>query len=103
MKLSKAELGELEKIFDYCINYDSDDFDAPIDPLSYIDSNGDNCLHIAAFRSDLRAVELLLKGGVNVNSLGDMEQTALDYAKRKASAEVVNCLLKNGGKSAKEI
>jgi ankyrin repeat protein len=98
MILDKAEYKELQDKYVHCINYESDDIDDPIDPFMYVDSNGDNCLHIAAYSSDLRAIELLIKGGIDINSLGDMEQTALAYAKRKGDEEVVNFLIQNGAK-----
>jgi len=103
MTLNKEEIEELSKTFEHCINYESDEFDAPIDPLSYVDSNGDSCLHLAAFRSDLRTIKLLLKGGININSLGDMGQTALDYANRKASVDVVNFLIENGAQIGRDL
>jgi ankyrin repeat protein len=64
-----------------------------IDPLTYFDSNGDSLLHIAAQRGDASAVAMLLKGGTDVNRLGDRGCTALHLA---TSKEVVHLLLANG-------
>lgn len=69
---------------------------APIDPITYVDSNGDSLLHIAAWRGDAETVETLLKLGVGVNMLGDMSSTALHYAYRKGRADVVKVLLSHG-------
>ena len=96
MKLALDEYNELKKLFADILNYDSDDPDTPIDPLTYHHPDGDGCLHIAAQRGDYRAVELLLKGGVDVNQLGDMGSTALHYAKRKGDHDMVDLLLKSG-------
>jgi hypothetical protein len=100
MKLNEAEVQELQKKYSYLTNYEADEPDAPIDPLTYVDSNGDSLLHIAAQSSDVRTVELLLNAGIDVNQTGDMGNTALHYAtdenlarlllSRGASVEVYN-------------
>jgi ankyrin repeat protein len=89
MKLTDAEISELQHKYRHLINYESDDPDEPIDPLTYVDSNGDSLLHIAAQLGDLRTVELLLKAGVDVNRIGDMGSTALHYAKTKDVADLL--------------
>jgi ankyrin repeat protein len=93
MMLSEVEVQELQKKYSYLVNYESEDPDAPIDPLTYVDSNGDALLHIAAQNGDLRTVEMLLKAGVDVNQVGDMGNTALHYAKAE---DVASLLLAHG-------
>ena len=80
MKLNVAQVQELQKKYSYLTNYEADEPDAPIDPLTYVDSNGDSLLHIAAQGGDLHTVELLLDAGLDVNQTGDMGNTALHYA-----------------------
>jgi ankyrin repeat protein len=93
MKLSDAEISEIRKKYSHYGNYESEDPDAPIDPLSYVDSNGDSLLHIASRLGDIQTVELLLKGGMDVNLIGDMGNTPLHYAK---NAEVATLLMAHG-------
>ena len=89
MRLTEAEVQELQKKYSYLTNYEADEPDAPIDPLTYVDSNGDALLHLAAQGGDLRTVELLLKAGVDVNQVGDMGNTALHYAKDEGLARLL--------------
>lgn len=93
MNLSGAEMLELQNIFSDLMNYENEDPLAPIDPLTYLSSDGDTCLHIAARRGNLRAIQLLLKAGLGVNALGDMSCTALHLA---ATPEIAQELLSNG-------
>jgi len=96
MNLTQAEIREIQDRYRYLINYESDDPDRPIDPISYVDSNGDSLLHIATNAGDLKTVELLLKAGVNVNQIGDMGSTALHYARAKRHDDIANILLEYG-------
>jgi len=91
--LAASEIAELSRAFGDLINYDSDDPTAPIDPLTYRSPEGDTCLHVAALRGDLRAIELLLKAGLDVNQHGDMGNTPLHYAK---APNVVAFLISRG-------
>jgi len=93
MKLSETENQELQEKYSHLVNYGATDPNAPIDPLSYVDSNGDALLHIASQRGDQRTVELLLRAGVDVNLVGDMGNTALHYARTE---DVVRILLSHG-------
>lgn len=93
MSLQESELRELQEKYGYLINYESDDPESPSDPVGYWDSNGDSLLHMAAQCGDRRAIELLLKAGLDVNLVGDMGNTALHYAKTE---EVFNLLLAHG-------
>jgi len=88
--LSELELEELRREFKDVLNYDADDVCDPIDPLTYVAPDGDTCLHIAAHRGSLRAVQLLVKAGLNPDRQGDMGHTALHYA---STPEVVEFLL----------
>jgi ankyrin repeat protein len=93
MKLTEAEVQELRAKYSYLTNYEAEDPTAPIDPLTYVDSNGDALLHLAARRGDKRTVELLLRAGIDVNVAGDMGNTALHYAK---TDEMATLLLGHG-------
>jgi ankyrin repeat protein len=89
MTLSKSEVQELQTKYSYLTNYEADEPDAPIDPLTYVDSNGDTLLHLAARRGDVRTVELLLRAGIDVNQIGDMGNTALHYAQTEEMARLL--------------
>jgi len=91
--LSSTELFELRVTFADVVNYESDDPCSPIDPITYCAPDKDTCLHIAAHRGNLRAVELLVKAGLDVNVQGDMGYTPLHYA---ATPEIVAFLLAHG-------
>ena len=93
--LTDSELDELQQLFYsyHLINYEGDDPCAPIDPLTYVAPDGDTSLHIAAFKGDLRAVELLVKAGLDLNRQGDMELTPLHYA---STPEVIEFLISKG-------
>ena len=97
MSLSKVELEELQNKYHHLINYDDEeDPFSPIDPLTYVDSNGDMLIHIAAQNNDSRTILLLLKAGFDINQPGDMGCTALHYA---TSEEVKQLLLDHGASS----
>lgn len=83
IKLTQAEIEEMQQRYHYLINYESDDPCAPIDPLTYTGSGGDHLIHTAAALGDLRTVELLVKAGVDVNRRGEDGCTALHYARWK--------------------
>ncbi len=89
MKLTESELKELQAKYSYLTNYEAEEPDAPIDPLAYVDSNGDALLHIAAQQGDLRTVELLLKADIDPNLAGDMGNTALHYARTEEMARLL--------------
>jgi ankyrin repeat protein len=72
------------------------DIDDPINPLAYLNSNGDSLLHVAAQRGDARTVELLLRAGIDVNQRGDMGCTALHYAHMFHQEDVIRLLRSNG-------
>jgi ankyrin repeat protein len=91
--LSPAELDELRAAFRDLINYKSEDPFEPIDPLTYAAPDGDTCLHVASHRGNLRAVELLLEAGLDIDRQGDMGYTALHYA---STPEMVTLLLAAG-------
>ena len=96
--ISVAELEELRDIIYpwHLISYESGDPCDEIDPVTYVAPDGDTCLHSAAFRGELRAVELLVKAGLDVNQPGDMGKTPLHYAD---TPEIVAFLLANGART----
>lgn len=96
MKLTSEEIKYLQERYFYLTNYESVAIDDPIDPLTYVDSNGDWLIHIATSLGDLKGVELLLKAGIDVNQVGDMGCTPLHYAKMKNNDVIADFLLKNG-------
>lgn len=96
IKLSEEEINEIQKRYFHLINYESGDPNSPIDPITYVDSNGDHLIHIAAQQEDLQTIKLLLRSGVDVDKRGDMGCTALHYAKNKKNTEVINFLLESG-------
>jgi ankyrin repeat protein len=96
MNLTDSEIAQIQERYSYLTNYDADDPDCPIDLLTYVDSNGDHLLHIAAQRGDVATVQLLIRAGVDVNQLGDMGCTALHYARMKGHDDVAALLLVNG-------
>jgi ankyrin repeat protein len=96
MKLKKMEIEELLNAFNDLLNYDSNDPTEPIDPLTYVDPDGDNCLHIAANRGDHRSAELLLKAGLDVNQIGDMGCTALHLAYMNGHQDIIRLLVDHG-------
>jgi ankyrin repeat protein len=96
INLTSAEIAEVQQRYSYLTNYSADDPTDPIDPLTYVDSNGDHLLHIAASAGDVSTVELLLRAGIDVDQQGDMGCTALHYAKLKGREDVARVLLDHG-------
>jgi len=96
--LTPAEVEELRDIVYpwHLLNYESDDPCDEINPLTYVAPDGDTCLHSAAHRGDFRAVELLVKAGLDVNRQGDIGNTPLHYA---SAPEIVEFLLANGART----
>lgn len=86
----------LRRIFANDLNYGGEDICAPIDPLTYKNPEGDNCLHIAAMNGETRAINYFIAAGFDVNGRGDMGHTPLHYAKTFKHAEVIKLLLENG-------
>jgi len=89
MTLSDTEIREIKEKYRYYGDFESEDPNPPVDILTYVDSNGDFLLHIAARLGDVRTTQLLLKGGVDVNAIGDMGDTALHYARDSKVAEIL--------------
>ena len=87
----------LETKFGDLINYGAQDPLSPIDPITYRTPEGDSCLHIAAARGDLRAVELLVDAGMDVNLQGDLANTPLHYARKRGREDVARYLISRGG------
>lgn len=102
MKLSDETVLQLREKYHSLINYESSDPSAPIDPLSYRDSGGDNLMHIAARRGDLDTVRLLADAGLDISEQGEMGFTALHNAYQYKHAEVVDFLLARGASTTTE-
>jgi ankyrin repeat protein len=102
MNLKPTEIAEIQKRYYYLTNYEDDDPGAPINPTTYVDSNGDSLLHIASAAGDLRTVELLVSAGVDIDLLGDMDNTALHYAKSKGHEDVAKFLIGHGANTTLE-
>lgn len=96
MICTSKEIEELRSIFSDLVSYDSEDSLASIDPFLYRSPEGDTCLHIAALRGDYRAAVLLIGGGAQVNSIGDMGNTPLHYAAAAGHQEVFDLLVSRG-------
>lgn len=94
--MEKSDAEYLRVAFSDLINYGADNPLEPVDPLSYRTPEGDSCLHIAAMRGDLRAVQLLLNAGLDVNLLGDLGNTPLHYARMAAHLDVIEHLISRG-------
>lgn len=96
MMSNEVQAATIRKKYSYLINYSSDDPTDPIDPLSYLDSNGDALIHIAASLGDVDTVRFLLNAGIDVALVGDMGSTALHYALSNGAAEVASLLMERG-------
>ncbi len=96
MILSSETITSLQKKYDYLINYESSNPTDPIDPVTYVDSNGDSLLHIAAQRGDLDTVTLLVEAGMDINQKGDMGYTALHYAYNGQHSKTIEFLKLRG-------
>jgi ankyrin repeat protein len=94
--VNAKEIVEIQGRYSHLVNYVDRDPCAPIDPMSYIDSNGDHLLHIAARLGDTRTIALLLDSGQKVDEIGDMGSTALHYAYAGEQEEAVKLLLSHG-------
>lgn len=99
ISLSEKETRWLQQHYNYLVNYASDNINDPIDPATYVDSGGDNLLHIAAFRGDTEAVGMLLRAGVDPNLPGEMGYTALHYSHKGKYQEVSALLIEFGARS----
>ena len=94
--MTEEELARLQAAFSHLTNYESEDPTEPIDPLAYRDPDGDSCLHAAMYLGDIEIVRLLIKGGVDVDLVGDMGCTALHVATMHENQEIIDLLLENG-------
>jgi len=89
-----APLQKIAEQYDYLR---CDESCSPIDPLSFVDRNGDTLLHIAAQLNDLVTMEALLQAGLSANCTGDMGTTPLHCA---WSHEASKLLLSFGASNA---
>lgn len=95
-ELTPDQIESLVNRFTDLINYEGDDPLAPINPLTYRDSDGDSLLHIATRRADAEAVSLLLSAGVDPNIRGDMGYAPLHYAADNRDSEIAKLLISRG-------
>lgn len=95
-ELSSEELRELQVAFRDLLNYDAENPVAPINPLIYRAPDGDTCLHIAAFKNDLRSVRLLIDGGAEIDAVGDLGNSPLHVAVSHGYLEVAKFLVSHG-------
>ena len=98
VKMTEQQIQKLQNRYEYLINYQSNDPLDPINPMTYVDSNGDSLLHIASDAGDVECVSLLLNAGIDPNKLGDMGNTALHYAKAKENYAVAIKLIAAGAR-----
>ena len=96
IKLSDADVSQLQVKYYYLTNFESDDPSAPIDPIRYRDAGGDNLMHVAAQLGDLDTIKLLVEAGMNIDEQGEMGFTALHIAYRRKQPAVVDFLLAHG-------
>lgn len=88
-----ADLAELFSRYEQTFtDYDGVD----ITDVNQLGLGEDRLLHLAAFHSDYRDVELLLKNGARVNEKGDIGLTALHYAASENKLDIVKLLLRYG-------
>ena len=67
-----------------------------IDSVGY---DGDSPLHVMAWRSDLEAVQILIRAGANVNAQGEMDETPLHVAVRQRNVLMVTAMLEAGART----
>lgn len=94
--MSDEEQAYLSTAFSDVLNYQAADVTDPVDPLTYRTPEGDSCLHIAASRGDVRAVDILLRNGLDANMRGDMGNTPLHYACRNGHLDICKLLVASG-------
>ena len=95
-QLTDEEIAELQTTYRDLINYQAASPTEPIDPLAYRAADGDRLIHIAAHRGDLRTVEMLLDAGEDVNSTGELGDTAAHYAAMELHKDVFDLLMARG-------
>jgi uncharacterized protein len=94
--ISPADLAYLKHAFSDLPNFQSENTLDPIDPLNYCGFGNESCLHIAAFRGDLKAINLLINADLDINAKGDMGSTPLHMAYSGKQAEAITLLLSKG-------
>jgi ankyrin repeat protein len=97
--LSEAEAEGIRRRHPDLLNYQDGDLFAPWDPMTYVTSDDDTLLHIAAIRGDSETASLLLRAGMDPNVRGDLSSTPLHYARTWGHDEVAEILLKHGART----
>jgi len=64
--------------------------------LNVCSTDGDNSLHFAARRNDLRIAKALIDAGIEVNKAGDLGYTPLHIASMAGNLEMVKLLVASG-------
>jgi ankyrin repeat protein len=99
INLTQDNIEILQGRYSSLLNYKDDDVFAPIDPATYVDTNGDSLLHIAVLANDLDSVSILVSAGFDVNYSGDLNNTPLHYAYKINSPEIIAVLEKAGARN----
>jgi ankyrin repeat protein len=94
--MTQDEANYLKEVFEDLLDYEADEIFEPVDPLTYRNPEGDSCLHLAAQRGDLKAIDILIRAGIDINSRGDMGATPLHAACLSGNADVVKLLIRSG-------
>lgn len=97
--LTEAEVEAIRRRYSDLLNYQDDDVLAPWDPMTYVSSDDDTLLHIAAMRGDSEIVSLLLRAGMDPNVLGDLSFTPLHYARTWDRGDVADILIRYGART----
>ncbi len=68
--------------------------------INAIDTNGNNPLHRAAGKGQLKTVELLVSRGSNINAINQKNQTPLYISAASGQTKIINYLLEKGADSS---
>lgn len=96
INLNQEQTEILRGRYSSLLNYKAEDIFSPIDPATYVDTNGDSLLHIAVLSNDLDSLAMMVAAGFDVDLLGDLNNTPLHYAYRINNQEMID-LLKSAG------
>ncbi len=95
--ISLDEIEEIKRLLFSPLEFVDENGEMEIpDPRTYVDPEGDTALHRAAATNCVRAVQLLIKAGANVNAAGGMGYTPLHTASAAGNREIFDALLAAG-------